>query len=634
MTPSLLLIPSGLYGDLKATGKLPSPKGVAFAIIKLVQRDDYPIRDLVVLVQSDPAIAGRLLKFANAAIFGRTRPIVSLQKAIVALGAFRVRDLVLGFSVLHAHRRGGCKSFDYNVFWARSLAMAIACQELSRFAQIPSEEYFTVGLLARIGELGLATVFPEVYGDLLTQTAGLPAQLMVLEKARFGFDHRQLGATMMAEWGMPRILVEATYHHEDPAAAGFQAGTRLAKLAQSLYFARALGEVCMADDEVRWSLLPELLTRSAHLGIGADDLAPLVDGIVGRWREWGAMLEVRTRDVPPFVQLLAASPPRAAGDEPFAASAAQTVLLAVAGDERDALVALLQEAGYRPELVASILDNPASMLLQPPDLLLADIDAEAEAITALCRALRHSAHGEETYVLLVASADREVAVLAAIEAGADDILIKPVTAQSLRLRLNMAGRLRQLRREIRRERLGVLRSTEAFAGEHRELLAVALTDALTGLPNRRHGLDYLAAEWGFARANNFPLACLMLDIDHFKRINDTQGHPAGDAVLRQLATLLKGLSRVEDMLFRYGGEEFALILPGTDLATGLRIAERMRAQVEAAIFRYDGPELRISVSLGLATGERRESAEALLKAADEALYEAKQGGRNRVVAAR
>ena len=119
------------YASLKATGKLPSPKGVAFSIIKLLQRDDYRIADLVQLVQSDPAIAGRILYFANAAAFGRSRPIASLQRAIVALGSFRVRDLVIDLSIMHSHKSGQCKSFDYEDFWGHSLATGIACQELA-----------------------------------------------------------------------------------------------------------------------------------------------------------------------------------------------------------------------------------------------------------------------------------------------------------------------------------------------------------------------------------------------------------------------------------------------------------------------------------------------------------------------
>ena len=105
------------YAALKATGKLPTPKGVALSIIRLLQRDDFRIPELVQLVQSDPAIAGRILYFANAAAFGRSRPIVSLQRAIVALGSFRVRDLVIGLSVMHSHKSGLCTAFDYEVFW-------------------------------------------------------------------------------------------------------------------------------------------------------------------------------------------------------------------------------------------------------------------------------------------------------------------------------------------------------------------------------------------------------------------------------------------------------------------------------------------------------------------------------------
>lgn len=108
----ITLLAPDRYHSLKATGKLPSPKGVALSIIKLLQRDDFRVSELVRLVQSDPAIAGRLLKFANAAAFGRARPIVSLQRAIVALGAFRVRDLVVGLSVMHSHRSGQCSGFD------------------------------------------------------------------------------------------------------------------------------------------------------------------------------------------------------------------------------------------------------------------------------------------------------------------------------------------------------------------------------------------------------------------------------------------------------------------------------------------------------------------------------------------
>ena len=167
--------------------------------------------------QSDPAISGRLLKYANAAAFGRSRPVVSLHRAIVALGSFRVRDLVIRFSVLQANRAGECSGFDYNGFWSRSLATAIACQDLARYAQIAGEENFTIGLLSRVGELGFATLFPDDYGAILASRPDRPT-LLALEEAQFGFDHRALGGAMLAEWGLPDLLIRATYHHELPTS--------------------------------------------------------------------------------------------------------------------------------------------------------------------------------------------------------------------------------------------------------------------------------------------------------------------------------------------------------------------------------------------------------------------------------
>ena len=297
------------YRSMKATGKLPSPKGVAFAIIKLLQRDDFRVPELVRLVQSDPAIAGRLLKFANAAAFGRTRPIVSLQRAIVALGSFKVRDLVIGLSVMHSHKSGQCTEFDYAAFWGHSLATGIACQELARFAQISSEDIFTIGLLTRVGELAMASLYPDEYSDVLIAVREKQQDLAALEQQRFAMDHRQLGATMLAEWGLPDMLIQAAYHHEQPDVAGFPDGSRLQTLTHSLNFARSLAEICMADEEARWSLLPGLLTRAARLGISGDALNDMVDRMSRRWRDWGATLQVRTQELPPFAEILAASPP-------------------------------------------------------------------------------------------------------------------------------------------------------------------------------------------------------------------------------------------------------------------------------------------------------------------------------------
>ena len=636
------LVDPDRYAALKATGKLPSPKGVALSIIRLLQRDDFRITDLVRLVQSDPAIAGRILYFANAAAFGRSRPIVSLQRAIVALGSFRVRDLVIGLSVMHSHRQGTCSEFDYEGFWGHSLATGIACQELAHFAQIASEELFTIGLLARVGELALATLFPDEYSGILIKCRDNREEIAKLEQQRFDMDHHELGATLLNEWGLPDVLIQAAFYHENPDAGGFADGSRAQTLTHSLSFASALAHLCMVDEESRWGLLPALLARAARLGIGGEVLNELVDRMVDRWREWGAKLQVRTQDVPPFAEILAATPPmRRMGN----GSAADTEnrrargpclnvqLIGIPVPELKPLMEQIEKLGHQPILVDDTKEAFNHVLRRPAQVIIADIRMPFQDAIEFCRALRQTAAGKESHVLLVASPEYENRTLEAIDAGADDVLIKPINEQTLRVHLSTTARMTMLREEMHRERLGIMRSTDEFAVAQKRLLQDALTDTLTQLPNRRNGLDFLASEWVFAQSSGAPLACLMLDIDHFKRVNDEYGHAAGDAVLRQLAAILKSASRAEDMVFRYGGEEFSAILTNANLKIALQIGERIRALIEKADFVWEKQHIPVTISIGaaVATGTETDSQE-LIQAADAALYEAKERGRNRVVA--
>jgi len=628
------------YAALQATGKLPSPKGVALSIIRLLQRDDFRITNLVQLVQSDPAIAGRILYFANAAAFGRSRPIASLQRAIVALGSFRVRDLVIGLSVMHSHRSGQCSAFDYEGFWGHSLATGIACQELAHFAQLASEEIFTIGLLARIGELGLASIYPDEYADLLLAARDCQLEMAPLEQERFGMDHHELAATMLAEWGLPEMLIEATFHHENPDAAGFADGSRVQTLTHSLNLASLLAHLCMVDEEARWGLLPALLARAARLGIGGDALNELVDRMVVRWREWGSKLQVRTQDIPPFADILAATPPIrrmvavADSEKRTRLPCLHVQLIGIALEELAPLMQQIEDLGHQPVLVDDTAEGLAEALRHPAQIVIADLAMPVRQATDYCRSLRQSPAGKESYVLLLAAPEDEGRILEAIDAGADDVLVKPFNVQTLRVHLNTAARMLILREEIHRDRIGIMRSTDEFAVAQKRLLQDALTDTLTQLPNRRYGLDFLASEWIFAQSSGAPLACLMLDVDHFKRINDSYGHAAGDAVLRQLAEILKRTSRSEDMVFRYGGEEFAAVLTNAPLRVALQIGERIRAQVEQAVFEWEGLRIPVTLSIGAAmAGAAEADSLALIQAADAALYQAKADGRNRVVAA-
>jgi diguanylate cyclase (GGDEF)-like protein len=169
--------------------------------------------------------------------------------------------------------------------------------------------------------------------------------------------------------------------------------------------------------------------------------------------------------------------------------------------------------------------------------------------------------------------------------------------------------------------------------EHVEKLAT--TDGLTGLLNRRTFNAQLALRLREAQRYRRHLSLLLVDIDHFKKVNDTHGHPAGDAVLRGVAAIAASQARETDMVARYGGEELALVLPETDSAGARAIAERLRSAVASADHATDKGHLRVTISLGIATwpGDGA-AAEELIEAADKALYRAKQAGRNRVECAR
>ncbi len=167
---------------------------------------------------------------------------------------------------------------------------------------------------------------------------------------------------------------------------------------------------------------------------------------------------------------------------------------------------------------------------------------------------------------------------------------------------------------------------------HMMLRNMAIKDGLTRVYNKRYFTEVLEKECEYNRRNQVGLCLILFDIDHFKQINDTWGHPAGDFILKHLAQLIESEARGYDVFARYGGEEFAFLLRGSPLPAAVQLAERVRQEVEAHTFVYDDLELKISISLGVAywDGEEPMTDEELTEAADKRLYEAKEGGRNRV----
>ncbi len=206
------------------------------------------------------------------------------------------------------------------------------------------------------------------------------------------------------------------------------------------------------------------------------------------------------------------------------------------------------------------------------------------------------------------------AVAAALRRGAQDVLRLPLEPAELLARLQAAERTKVLQEELNHQ--------------SQRLESLIFGDELTGLVNRRFLLTQLAALVSGARRHDRPLSIVMLDIDHFKAINDTYGHAAGDAVLGGVATTLLERLRTEDWIGRLGGEEFLALLPDVDADGAAVVADELRHSVEAIGVRHEGEVIRVTASVGWARLEGDEGYEELLRRADEALYAAKHAGRN------
>ena len=290
------------------------------------------------------------------------------------------------------------------------------------------------------------------------------------------------------------------------------------------------------------------------------------------------------------------------------------------GGRRELFAKVLSHEGYEIDTLPDGTGLVSQVRERPPDLVLLDVMLPDVSGFELCGDLRMMEDTRLTPIIMITSAHQdEESVVRGLLSGADDYMVMPTRLDELRARVRV-----QLRNRRDRELLQWAKAQRA------SLKTAAMSDALTGLANRRAADEVLDRVVGSGERS----LVVLIDIDHFKRINDTHGHAAGDRVLADVARAIKSCTRAGDLAARYGGEEFLVIVPGAALDVAESIGERYRRAVRRIELSYPSGEpqpLTVSVGIAGCPGGTPTHRAALLRAADKALYDAKQSGRDRVV---
>lgn len=609
---------------------LPTPRGVALALMTACRQEDITISEISKLIQTDPALSGRLIKKANMTGLS-TRTITSVPDAIARVGLNAVKQLAMGFSLIDQYQIGTCNQFDYQQFWSHSLLMAIASQELVKSTRLCSpDELFACGLMARIGCLALATIYPEKYSELLEkQTPDLT--LIDLEKQFLQTNHNELTAAILNNYGFPQIFVESIYYHETPEESCFSEGSRPYQIVHLLYMAKLIADFGLSPESEQNKYTTELMLLGGKMSLDTESLGLFIDHVIKDWQTWGELLKIPAAELPPFHKII---------NNPIARPESTvdkfSLRILIVEDEPSNLVLV-------EELLSRILGHTVFTACNGKEALSLAVEVLPHIVITdwlmpvmdglkLTQSLRATDWGQNLYIIMMTSLDDEEEVIEAFDAGVDDYVTKPINIREFRARLRAAWHYRKLQESWERDHEQLKRFTAELAVTNRKLEHIALTDMLTELPNRRAGTEALSKAWNDTGRSNQQMFVILIDIDHFKKINDTYGHAIGDQVLKKIAAAFRAIGRKNDVFFRIGGEEFMAIHlnDDTDAKPAVLFAERLRQHIAALQINIDSFHMKISISMGIAIKEKNMKTEdQLLSAADKALYTAKKTGRNK-----
>lgn len=637
------------FEELKVTGSLPSPPGVVMRILKLSQSDGHSAEEISAAIMTDSVLTGRLLKLANSAAAAGAQPATTVNEATMRLGVRAVMNVALGLSLVSSNRTGKCTGFDYDGYWAKSLARAVVAQSVARQMRgmSPAEGY-VMGLLCGIGKLALASVYPDEYARILSHPdARVDSGLARLEEAEFAIDHTEVAACMVQDWGLPQSFARALQVFERADSLRPSETRETAAMARILYCAHTLTQSLLESRDASLVEPRVVLERvegvRALLGFDPAAFNAWCAAVEREWTEWGKVLDVPTGSMltPDDVRARAEAPrvepdPIAAHTTPAVPAEEQRKCLRILAVDDDPMSLKLLAATLRKSggdvLTASNGEEALKLALEhSPQVVIADWMMPEMDGLELCKALRRIDYGRNVFFLLLTGRAEEDRIVEAFDAGVDDYVVKPFNARVLLARIKGGQRVIELQERVASDRKMIMRQVAELGLMTRKLRSAALTDVLTELPNRRYVMKRLETDWDSSIRTNSPLSVIMLDIDHFKKVNDTYGHDIGDLVLKDTARVLRSSTRQGEEASRLGGEEFFVVCPNSTESQAAVCAERLRGAVERNIIQGGGFDGYVTVSLGVAQrAPEMQNLDALIKAADEAVYAAKSAGRNRV----
>jgi len=311
------------------------------------------------------------------------------------------------------------------------------------------------------------------------------------------------------------------------------------------------------------------------------------------------------------------------------------------------LAAIIEECGGDSILAMSGKEALESALFDEPDLILLDVMMPEMDGFELCIKLKTEPRFSKftnVPVIFITAKTESKDIIRGFEVGGVDYVTKPFVSEELKMRIRTHVNLYRTKKELKRLNSDYVEANEELNrvnGELRDvntklsvameqLKVISITDSLTGLYNRRHAMTRMEEETVQRKRYGGHFSLILGDIDFFKRTNDTYGHDCGDIVLKRIADVLKENAREQDVLSRWGGEEFLILLPMTEMDGAVTLAERMRKAVEDELIEYKGDTIKITITLGVAEYNQGEQLDDVIKRADTALYLGKDEGRNRV----